>query len=293
MTEGTVEAMIAKCLLEPAFLDALRADATNALAAYGLDEDIRGQMAGADFEKIGRFAGFIGKVQHNHLWESFPCTRHLLRFYRIEGDVFTAFRPQQLAQAGEANRDDRIRRFVAFLDAFVAARAAIGLDYPGVAELLRHELNVWELGLAESVPGPGPAIAPTFLSDMPWGRFKRLVPKRNGPLRISAFAADPVAIQGLVKDGSFDGALPFKQRMVLLYWIDRTSAAMKLLQLDDLSGLVLSGVDDRRSVRAVIDRARHPSLMEVSPLAFRDLFEEAVRLGFLSLVNRSEECARS
>lgn len=285
MAEGTVETIIARCLLEPAFLAALRADAASALVEYRLDDDLRAQMVGADLVRIGRFAGFIGKVQHNYLWESFPCTRRLLRFYQIEGDVFTAFRPLQLAQAGDTHRNDRIRRFVAFLDAFISERAAIGFDYPGMAEALRHEYNIWELGLTELLGMSEPAIPSVRLSKIPWGRFKQLVAKGNGRLRIGAYRSDPVDIERRVNDGSFDGVLRFEKSIVLLYWINQASATIQLLEVDELSGLVLSQMNDRRTVRAVIDRARQLSTTDVPPVAFRALFEEAVTVGFLSLGN--------
>src|SRR5947199_10036579 len=112
MFEGPIEEIIARCLLDPSFLASLHQNPAETLESYGLEESVRQQIESADFDKIQRFSGFISKIQHNHLWESFPTTRQLLRFYELELEIFTAYRPYQLsAEVSMGSREQRTRSF--------------------------------------------------------------------------------------------------------------------------------------------------------------------------------------
>ena len=146
---GVVEAIVARCLVEPAFLEAVRADAAGALAAYALDDVDRAAFRSADLGRLRQFSGFIGKVQHNFLWESFPATRRLLRRHGIELEVFARYRGLQLApQARAATQDEKIRRFLSFLEDDLAGSGR----YPALHMVMRHERALWEIRQAALAP---------------------------------------------------------------------------------------------------------------------------------------------
>lgn len=282
---GVVEAIVARCLVEPAFLESVRADSAGALAAYALDDADRAAFRTADLGRLRQFSGFIGKVQHNFLWEAFPATRRLLRRHGIELEVFARYRGQQLApQARAGAQDEKIRRFLSFLADYLAGSGR----YPALHMVVRHERALWEIRQAALAPaarrqGPGAkGLPPKTLARLPWREFSRLVPAVNGALRIEAFDGDPVALTA----AALEDAPPRRQRRrprLLAYWADRSAARLRTLAVETLPALMLSQVDGRRAVGAIVAATRRQSLAGAPPSAFRPFFEDAAREGLIAL----------
>jgi hypothetical protein len=279
--DHAIEAVLARCLVEPAFLEAMRDDSAAALNPYGLDPEAEASIRTSDFGRIRRFSGFIGKVQHNHLWDSFPATRSLLCFYGIELDVFADYRSVQLSpEVRTADRDGRTRCFLEFLENHPAAR-----EYAGIAEVLRHERALWEVRMACSAVTrqDSSSLRGEDISSLGWREFLRLVPRPPGPVRIASFAFDPALLAAQVCAGEFRGSPPAAGARVLAYIGERHTAQLRVLEIDALTALVLSKLDGRRRVRAVIAAVRHAGVANAPPLAFRDFFESAAASGLIQL----------
>ncbi len=280
---GVVEAIVARCLVEPAFLEAVRADAAGALAAYALDDVDRAAFRSADLGRLRQFSGFIGKVQHNFLWESFPATRRLLRRHGIELEVFARYRGLQLApQARAATQDEKIRRFLSFLEDDLAGSGR----YRALHMVMRHERALWEIrqaALASRRQGRGAkGLRTKALARLPWREFSRLVPGVDGALRIEAFDGDPVALTAAALADAPPRALGRRKRL-LVYWADRSAARLRTLAVETLPALMLTQVDGRRPVGAIVAAVRRQSLAEAPPSAFRPFFEDAAREGLIVL----------
>jgi hypothetical protein len=276
--EDLIEAILARLLLEPSFLKRMRADPRSTLEEYALGAEARVQMSNADFNQIHRFSGFISKVQHNHLWGSFPATRSLLAFYDIELDAFAEYRAIQLSpETLSQSRNDRIRVFLVFLKDYLR-----DLNCPGLLEVLAHERNVWECRVraSESLPPFGPAIDTSALS---WPKFLRLSVRANETLQIGSYPFDPIILTQAVCQRQFDGKLPESHAHLMAYLADQ-KRQLRVLELDPLSVLIISHINRQRTAKAVIAAARADGLARVRPLAFREFFESAQSKGLISLV---------
>lgn len=264
--------MIARCLLEPGFLEA-------AATETDLRSEVRVQFPKVELERIQRFAGFICKVQHNYLWESFGATRQLLRYFDLEFDIFTRYHPHHLRIKTESV-DERIRQFVNFLDQHFSTRANLSITQM-LLEVLRHERLIWESRLAD-VPQPAPEILPSGdAKGWQWTHFQRLLVQLNPQLRVRQFRYNVESIVARLATGTFDAEFRRGGNRFLAYSKDRSSGSVRVVQLDRITVHLLSLVNGHRSVRAVIGAARAAGLGHAQPLSFRAFFEEAAHFGFI------------
>ncbi|MDJ0853099.1 MAG: hypothetical protein QNK04_32425 [Myxococcota bacterium] len=284
MRDGAVESIVARCLVDPGFLASLRRG-DDVLAPYGLDDDERAALRTADFERIRNFSGFIGKVQHNHLWESFPGTRRLLEDHGVEIDVFAGFREEQLRLRRTSDRAARTLAFVDFLERLVAISPESGDGIPGLSDVLRHERFCWEIARERGQHGRGerrPSAPPAAL---PWPELRRRIPVALGGHRVGVFRRDPCVATERARAGQAlqAPAAPF----VLLYRADPHRGSLQILEIDPTSASVLEQVNGLRSVRTVIERARRSGRLGVPPSGFREFFEAAASEGLLELRKRA------
>ena len=101
-------------------------------------------------------------------------------------------------------------------------------------------------------------------------------------LRIEAFDGDPVALTAAALADASPRALRRRKRL-LVYWADRPAARLRTLAVETLPALMLTQVDGRRPVGAIVAAIRRQSLAEAPPSAFRPFFEDAAREGLIVL----------
>ena len=267
-----IQEILARCLTEPPFLDRLIADGETALTEYRLDADTRAAFARTDLRRLRRFSGFIGKVQHNHLWDHFPVTRLLLQRYHIEIDVFAEYRAIQLsAELRAEGSSEKIRRFATYLSRYAARKP----EFAGLHTAVRFERACWELrqsmAAAADRPAPGHLVdAPASLS---WRAFQRGIPKPVGPLRIESFDCDPSRLVAAILNGTLSSNSRPPSRLFVLQLNPRDSL-LKIMEVEELTALLLSAIDGQRNVRSIISRIRRRALAATPPLAFRSFFEQ-------------------
>ena len=282
-SDGVIHEILARCLVEPAFLERLQADPDVALADYPLGIRSRCEFKNTDLSRIQRFSGFIGKVQHNYLWDSFPATLLLLRHYGIELEVFAKYRTIQLSpEMRNRNQFEKIRRFLAFLDQFLVDH----MQYPGLNCVLIQERARWEVLQAVDKVKAIEGLSPETLRTLEWARFLRLRPVLNGPLRIDAFDCDPSDLTASVVNGSFTGHCGGESRF-FASWVDPRKRLLHTLQIDNLSALVLSCIDGTKRLSAVIASARQRGLTAAMPRTFRAFFESAASADLIQLLERA------
>jgi hypothetical protein len=277
MRPESVETIIARCLIEPGSLGAGRIKPESR-------EEIDVLFGKADAEKIRRFAGFICKVQHNYLWDSFPATRRLIRHNGIELDVFIRYRLQHTTRLLKSESvDARTLRFINFLDEYFS-RCADSPVYPALREVFRHERLIWETRREGIAANASTMLTTAHAKDLQWSRFKRLVIGLNPPLRVHPFNYDVQLIVSEVADGNFVDEFHCGPERFLGYRLDRSNDSVRVIELDRITAHLLSLINGSRSVRAVISAARASGLSEARPIAFRSFFEEASRSGFINFL---------
>jgi hypothetical protein len=268
-----IQEILARCLAEPPFLDALITDRDTVLANYSLDANTRAAFARTDLRRLRRFSGFIGKVQHNHLWEHFPATRLLLQRYRVEIDVFADYRATQLSPELRAEEPaGKIRRFATYLSRYAAKRRELA----GLTAAVEFERACWELrqsiAAADDRLDCGPPVEnPAGLS---WSAFQHQTPVPIGPLRIESFDCDPSRLVASILDGTFTTCPRPRKRLYVLQ-LDPQTSLLEVMAVEELTALMLSAIDGRRSVRSIISAIRRRALAATPPLAFRAFFEQA------------------
>lgn len=284
MTYGTVETIVARCLVDTDFVEAVGTDAATALRSYEFGTGLLKDLKKLEIDKVRRFAGFIGMVQHNYLWESFYGTRQLLRLYGIELDVFVAYRKRQLSLAENLSRADRTRFFLDFLETdFLNAQGVVS-RCPCLIEVLHHERTIWELD--QRVVGTKTGTEPA--GKVGWRELKRLIPRVNGVVCVNLYSFNPASLIELIRKGEFRGRMPRTKKQFLGYWKELDNSRLRLLELDDFFVYVLQKIDHRRSVQAVVAAARRETLREVRPVAFREFFDKASKLGLIRLCRKGE-----
>lgn len=283
MTDGVVETIIARCLIDHDFIDTLRRNPEKVFNEYRLEPEVRREIESIDIEKIRQFSGFIGKIQHNYLWEFFSGTRLLLRYYNIESDVFVAYRKPQLSLLKTSSRTEKIRSFVNFLKTYLSCNQGLVNSCRGLLEVLQHEEIVWKLTCIEPQIIDEVNILPKTID---WKTLQSAIVRINGEMFIQSYDFNPGVIISQVKEHAFNGVLPKKKSRLFTYWKASNSKDIHLLNLDKFSVHILSKINNKRSIRAVIDNARRSGLQNIMPLAFRDFFEQVSNARIIYLCKR-------
>ena len=146
MRADEAQALVARCLVDPGYLDGA--------AGPLLPRALRGELL--------QFRGFITRIKHTQLRRVAPLTLRLLALHRRDIAVFAGIAPGylQARAAGPLPERDLFARF----EREVAERLP-SLPEPGgqqVAAMLRHEGRIWRAGRAVpyAYPAPHPRLRP-------------------------------------------------------------------------------------------------------------------------------------
>lgn len=264
--EFAAETFIARCLMDPRYLESLR-------------EASQGTVDPSDLERLRLFGGFITKIQHNDLWEHFPTTRRLLHDFGLELPFFADYRAASFA-AGQSKLEPRqkVGAFAGFLENQILSRPA--WRCPGLLEVLRHERHLWELSFETTTERVADCVKQ--LESLQWKRFLNLIPIFPNPFRMAAFDRDPTAFAATPGNGGR------RSRRVVLGYRKMPDGSRRVLTLDRISAAILSAVNGRRQVRTVIARAREAGLRAAQPRQFRNFLEQAAQAEIIAFLLRLE-----
>ena len=277
MRPAVVESILARCLLESDFLARLQRQPLEALEGYDIPPGKRSELASAAWHRVKSFSGFIGKVQHNYLWELFPCTRRLLTHYGIEHRLFADYRGTQLSPTiSGADRPARIRAFLDFAATWIGADRDRRRACRPLLEVMQHERATWDVGTQPKLPRLCPF---EDFSRLSWAGMQRLVIGPVGIVHIRTFEINPLQIQRAVESRDFNRLGRPRTPIRLAYWRSLTSPRVRIAEIDAVSAVVLRHVDGVRSIRRVITATRRT--VNTRPHDFRPLIETIVRLGIV------------
>lgn len=288
VSNAQIQSILARCLMEPDFLDRVTADPASVLDGYGLEESARAAFIEFDFSRIRNFAGFIAKVQHNYLWESFPGTLNLLKLTGLQIPIFSSYNRihQRLRTESSAGKEEKIRRFLEYLDGELEHHRE-----PGVAvlrDVMAHEAIMWRLAahLKGMITTAGEAAGhngneSTALRADQWDA---MVPSIRGVLVLREFEFDPVTTLSELERGNLDPARVGPSPQNIGYWGDSATKKVRVLALGRETAVLLSEVDGRRTVRAIIERTIAALGDGIEPDDFCSFFENAFREGLLQNV---------
>jgi hypothetical protein len=276
MNNRALNAVIARCILDVAFASALIDREAAALREYDLDDEECSQITPALIKKVRAFAAFICKVQHNDLWDSFPCTRALMRHYGLEHEVFRAYAPRyQNVRAVPSSRAMRRRYFIDFL------RDGYGKKYvvacPWIVDVALHE-RVLEECRANQDESVGPGLSSLHDS----GSRSEHIPMLRGLIRIQYFRYDPLIVIQALKGkrlGSDTFADCEKWRC---YWVAPEQRNVRLMDIDLGIAVLLSVVDGERTTEEVFAEASQRLDVSRSTADWLTALDRLVNAGMLT-----------
>ncbi|MDR3632350.1 MAG: hypothetical protein P4L84_00860 [Isosphaeraceae bacterium] len=293
-TASTVHAILARCLIDATFCEHLASHKGDVLGRFGLDDAASRDFMNLDFRIVRRFAGQITKVQSNGLWQWFPFTRQMLKSLGLELEVFTAYSAQyQRARATrELNRAEQTSDFVKFL--FMQPCVSQLDVYPGLRDLLLHEELNWSVQTAAAAGGgmksPDPRLGPrsgdgTAVGlNLPEDRSPEdLVPVVRGFLRVGEFCYDPLEIIAALKADALGRRSRSKSSRFRVYWADAGRGELRIMDLDQIGASLLSHVDGRQSICAIVSKADAGGPVGDRAVDFMGFFRTALGLGMLEL----------
>jgi hypothetical protein len=272
MDNTPINSILARCLLDYNFLEQILQNPIVALSEYGIAEDVRKEFSNCGIS-IRNFSAFIAMVQHNYLWTFYPCTRALLKYYKMEIEVFSAYLELhlQLRNSG-ATRDQKIVAFLEFFQNYLnenRVKNCIGLYDMLIHERIISEIRV-ELNQNQTTDLLSQIIDLATLKSITFGR---IIPKVSGILRVAWFSYDPLQIVVRLAQGSFSpDELTYRPRF-LVYWVNTTTKQLRIFEIDYLSYLLFSEVNGRRSIRNIRDRVRKKLTSPISTSELRTFFE--------------------
>jgi hypothetical protein len=267
-----MEALLARCLTDPDYLNNISRD-PQALR-HNLQSDLVSDAVHLDFQKLSRFSGFIGKVQHNYLWEHFRFTRHLMNRKGLDHDVFGEYRCIQLSESTRTlDREGRIHRFCEFFDGYLLRSGDWFLR-----TVFTHERTIWELGKV-GVAGRCLQLTPGSPSQTP-KPIANLIPFIPSGVRLVKLDYDPLKAVEAVSNGS---SLTARRRRypVALFYVRDTLGQVRSFKLDAFCGIVFNSINNRHSTRTLTTRLRQSGLHDVKSQVFWDAFESAAIAGLI------------
>ena len=267
------------------FLDRITADPEFTLNGYALDEAARASFIAFDFSRIRNVAGFIAKVQHNYLWESFPGTLNLLKLMGLQIPIFSSYNRthQRLRAEGVTSKHEKIRQFLAYLAGALKHRRETGVAV--LRDVLCHEETMWQVAakMAELVASDrddvGVSVDEMVAHDV--DQWDCIVPAVRGLLVLREFEYDPVAALSDLARGKIDLTSVGPSTQHIGYWGDSATRQLRVLVLGRETSVLLSEIDGLRPMHVVIERTIAALGNDIGPDDLYPFFESAFREGFL------------
>jgi len=266
---AAVNSIIARCLMDPYYLQEIKRDRSSALREYALDTPLLEDFQTFDASRCEIFGGFITKVQLNQLWEVIPYTRLLLSLSGLEPKIFVAYRNSAPLPTKRVSRDQKTALFLDFLATYLRRRRRE--RFQALLTLLMHERTVWAIGKK---------LLTSVSEDRKYTRWKgkeidSAVPRTRGVLALVKLAHDPFEIVSRLRQDERTVPMATKQLTYFAYSADPTRMKLQILRLEKLTWLILSHVDGRKDVMTILRR--------VAPHQFSRLLARDGRIVFRNL----------
>lgn len=230
-----------------------------------IPHDLQPAFSEFDIQRLRAFSGFISKVQHNYLWESFPHTRSLLQAWMIEHDAFAEYRLRfPPVRKERLSRQQKMARVVRFLHEYLECSNTPSC--PGLKEVLEHERIEWELKETSAEATVQPLRRP----------WNKAYPRLSSRARLVRFEFDPLEIIGQISVAAPPRAK--RRRCYRCYVIDFSAAELSSLELGWPAWSFLSRMDGHRSTADLLAKSRPERRREL-----RNLLRQCSEAGIVTM----------
>jgi hypothetical protein len=203
------------------------------------------------------FGGFIGRVQHNYLWDVMPATRQLLTTEGCSLEVFAEYRRRfPPLYDRKMARDGKIRRFMKWLE-----RSQIVAPRPGgpvVRDLIRHERWLWELKRCLRSKRKRPHAGMRWVS-MRVASQIHAVPRLSRLTRIDTYHSNPWRVSQQVLGGHRALVRSSHPRHVG-YVLEPSTGRIRILRLPEMQYELLIEVDGKRTIAELLGRGSEKTI---------------------------------
>jgi hypothetical protein len=270
MNHDHIHAVVARCLVDPKFLAENLEGTDDALADAGGDA--------AAVQGIALFQAFIVKVKHTGVRNALPSVFRLLSAVAEELAFFRYYAPSYLAvrSKGPLPLGDLIKLFAEHLTRYLDTRQ----DAASAAfrELLSHEMTLWRMR-AEMPPRQQDKRA----GALTW----------RGRMEVARYATDVPRLCAALKTKTFTPTDSFAARDVsLAYWRSRGGGPAQAFEIDELTSLLFSLVDGRRSLDLIGAALADMGLQDVSTADLKRFYGEMAKREFLEPLASPRRIAR-
>jgi hypothetical protein len=243
MTAGAIlHRVLARCLIDPVFLQRVEDHGPGAFTDYDLDE-----AAAKEFQaiapQIAKYAGLVATVQNNGLWQYIPATRLLLKRYGLDLKAFVAFRAQHQANRAQRglDRNTLTASFFSFFERLLSEDADFNNTL--LVDVFFHERTMWEMERA----------AQPQERKEPGGSIDANYPAINGSLRLMHYHVNPIqAVQRIVGNEPDVGS---PEAAAIGYWRNPSDRTLKVMTLTPAAADLLSRADGTNSYSALVESA--------------------------------------
>jgi hypothetical protein len=276
MDADLIQALVARCLVDPDFLPAAprrkaKPAATREHEKAPSDEFAALAASGVFppdcLERLSLFRGFIVKVKHNPVRTALPLTFRLLSAVGKELAFFRYYAPSYLAvrSSGPLALERQVQLMAKHLRQFIEADSS--LTGRAVADVLTHEMALWSLR-ANSVeiqpPQSGGAIA--------W----------RGRLDVRRYRTDVLHACAALAARDIEPARDLRDRdHALAYSRPDHSDAVEVFEIDELTAFVFSMVDGRRSLADIAERLAVVGMGQITAAELDEFFRDLAARGFV------------
>lgn len=232
MIASRVHAVIAAGLENPHLLTLWRQD-PNRLQKCGVDPD------DLDLDALWKFAGLTAKVRHNGLRRDLPLTFRLLNVTGLEIEVFASYACFRAAAGAPYadTLDARAQDLFSFLEHWLDCEKH---EHALLWDLIRHELALAQLSKLTT-------LASTVRSSVKSAPRAATIPRVCGEIILHEMRSDPREVSAKLHEKSPRLADLSPGAFTFCYWRRDATAAMHILQLDELGFYLLSYADGKRS----------------------------------------------
>lgn len=263
MDPDYIQALVARFLSGPETLPAILSDER----AQG-PEGVSSTFDARDRERLAQFRSFIVRVKHNNVQKALPLTLRMLAAAGLKLQFFGAYAPTYLAtrSAGPLPLARQVQMLTEHLREFLCEqqderRAA-------VADVLAHEVTLWSFRSE-----PVALRRARAMGDLSW----------RGRVNVQRYASDVLLACDALVARRFDANTHVRARdCSLLYWRPADGDAVEVFEVDELTALLVSVAQQRRTVRGVATQLAAMNAGAFSAGDLEPFFEGLVERGFIS-----------
>jgi hypothetical protein len=186
-----------------------------------------------DFEPLKKFSAFVTKVQNNQLWQNFPITRALMRFYEIELNVFGEFVTTHLSlRRNHANAQEKLEGFVSFFVSYLEEHRStmpFSISNAFAFEFQRFKLTPTRSTVCSQV---------RLLNEVPPFSALEIAKQYSvAPCTIAFHEIDPTQVDQLLESKSFCESKLSESNQYFIYWWDEFSQVVRLALIGSEKGV--------------------------------------------------------